>query len=173
MALDTLYLVSSLIHIILIILYLWSWFIIVTGLNWFYMILVSRDPRTRGSGPEPVGPRTAPRRTRKNMKSKDHFAPGPKKWNYRTAPSRNRNKYSWESKDSYDGQMVIIDVILVSVILVVSVNLVMKRSFWSWTDGHIGKNTVISGYRIFSKIHDSLSSIGILDRVSAKRKLRF
>ena len=56
---------------------------------------------------------------------------------------------------TYDGQMAIIDefdeydhfvtVILVSVILVVSVNLVMKRSFWSWTDGHIGNKTVISG----------------------------
>ena len=40
--------------------------------------------------------------------------------------------------DEYDH---FVTVILVSVILVVSVNLVMKRSFWSWTDGHIGNKT--------------------------------
>ena len=45
--------------------------------------------------------------------------------------------------DEYDH---FVTVILVSVILVVSVNLVMKRSFWSWTDGHICDKTVIPGF---------------------------
>ena len=156
MVMDTLYLMSSLIHIIWIVLY---------GLLWSQSLWPSKVYidfiRFSSAGihaPEPVGTRTVLHQDQKD-------------WNYRTAPSRTRNKYSWEIKDRYDGQMTIIDefdefdhfvtVIFVSVILVVSVNLVMKRSFWSWTDGHIGKNTVISGYRIFSKIHDSLSSIGI------------
>ena len=45
--------------------------------------------------------------------------------------------------DEYDH---FVAVILVSVILVVSVNFVMQRSFWSWTDGHIGNKTVIPGF---------------------------
>ena len=45
--------------------------------------------------------------------------------------------------DKFDEYDHFVTDILVSLILVVSVNLVMKRSFWSWTDGHIGNKTVI------------------------------
>ena len=104
MVMDTLYLMSSLIHIIWIVLY---------GLLWSQSLWPSKVYidfiRFSSAGihaPKPVGTRTTPHQDQENFKTLGPYCTKTKKWNYRTAPSRTRNKYSWEIKDRYDGQMM-------------------------------------------------------------------
>ena len=63
-----------------------------------------------------------------------------------------------------------VTVILVSVILVVPVNLVMKRSFKSWTNGKIGNKTVIqardNGHFIWLSVISQ--QLGFLEKFQSK-----
>ena len=66
-----------------------------------------------------------------------------------------------------------VTVILVSVILVVPVNLVMKRSFKSWTNGKIGNKTVIqardNGHFIWLSVISQ--QLGFLEKFQSKLEI--